>query len=126
MSSVTPEGTVNAESTMVAQSFLLAEALKYPSSPENVQDSRLCRLRPTSTREGAGVGLGAGEARTPDTSREIVREEVYMIYRKRIIGNKNLATGTDDGLWGAKRFGPDRKTINSKPSITVKPISEDK
>lgn len=79
MSSVTPEGTVNAESTIVAQSFLLADALEYPSSPEKVQDSRLCKLRATSTGEGAGVGLGAGEAKMPEKSRRTVSADVYMI-----------------------------------------------
>lgn len=81
MSSVTPEGTVKADSTMVAQSFLLAEALEYPSSPENVQDARLCKLRATSTGEGARVGLGAGEARTPEARRKTVSVDVYMITR---------------------------------------------
>lgn len=41
MSRVTPDGTLRAERTIVAQSFLLAEADEYPSEPEKVQEARL-------------------------------------------------------------------------------------
>lgn len=89
-SRVTPEGTLSAERTIVAQSFLLAEAEEYPSSPEKVHEARLCRLRPTSAGEGPGVGSGAGVAKTAaapkraatTTREEEEEEEVYMINTK--------------------------------------------
>lgn len=60
-SSVTPEGTVSADKTMVAQSAWDTLASEYPLDPEKVQ--LVARLPLALDKSGAGVGRGAGAAK---------------------------------------------------------------
>lgn len=60
-SSVTPEGTVSADKTIVAQSAWDTLASEYPLDPEKVQ--LVARLPLALDKSGAGVGRGAGAAK---------------------------------------------------------------
>lgn len=77
-SSVTPEGTLSADRTIVAQSFWDTLASEYPSEPEKVQ--LVARLPLACDRSGAGVGRGAGAAKA-----EAARQAARRVDRKNTI-----------------------------------------
>lgn len=81
---VTPEGTVNEDSTIVAQDALDTEAREYPLDPLKVQAVALFAM--ASLRLGGGVGWGAatGLPRTP--------EAVARNATKTVVEEKNIMT----------------------------------
>lgn len=95
-SSVTPEGTVSADKTMVAQSFWDTLASEYPSDPEKVQ--LVARLPLASAKSGAGVGRGAGTAKT-----EAAKLAARRAYRRDIIvirqSKRRCVAGTGRPSW---------------------------